>query len=120
MSGFSFGVTVRVELLHANEMRFPAVTVCNMSPVRKSAAVRMAQQKQAAAEQVHARKKKRKRKKRASMSCPKLLSYGFVLLVFISGKFGFDSDDRRVAVSPHFTCTFISTIENHTDSVKLS
>ena len=59
-------MTVRVELLHANEMRFPAVTVCNMSPVRKSAAVRMAQQKQAAAEQVQARKKKRKRKKRAS------------------------------------------------------
>ena len=66
MCDLRFGVTVRVELLHANEMRFPAVTVCNMSPVRKSAAVRMAQQKQAAAEQVQARKKKRKRKKRAS------------------------------------------------------
>ena len=85
MSGFSFGVTVRVELLHANEMRFPAVTVCNMSPVRKSAAVRMAQQKQAAAEQVQARKKKRKRKKRASKSCHKLLSYGFSSSFYVRG-----------------------------------
>ncbi|KAI0229578.1 hypothetical protein LSAT2_019998 [Lamellibrachia satsuma] len=36
-SFFRFNVNVHVELLHVNEMTFPAVTVCNMSPVRKSA-----------------------------------------------------------------------------------
>ena len=41
-------------------------------------------------------------------------------LPFISGKFGFDSDDRHVAVSSHFSCTVMSTITKHTDSVKLS
>ena len=62
---FSFNVNVRVELLHANEMTFPAVTVCNMSPVRKSALAKMLQQKQDAEESEKRRRNKRKRRKRA-------------------------------------------------------
>ncbi|KAI0226439.1 hypothetical protein LSAT2_023023 [Lamellibrachia satsuma] len=66
-SFFSFKVNVRVELLHANEMRFPAVTVCNMSPVRKSAIARITQQKETITEPAKTKKKKRKRKKRATV-----------------------------------------------------
>ena len=37
MHFFRYPVTVNIKLLHESELTFPAVTVCNMNPVRKSA-----------------------------------------------------------------------------------
>jgi hypothetical protein len=34
---FSYKVDVTISLLHVNELTFPAITICNMSPVKKSA-----------------------------------------------------------------------------------
>lgn len=34
---FSYKVDVTIKLLHVNELTFPAITICNMSPVKKSA-----------------------------------------------------------------------------------
>ena len=33
---FAFKVNVAVDILHRNELTFPSVTICNMSPVKKS------------------------------------------------------------------------------------
>lgn len=34
---FSYPVAVTIDLVYNNDMLFPAVTVCNMSPIKKSA-----------------------------------------------------------------------------------
>lgn len=34
---FSYKVDVTISLLHVSELTFPAITICNMSPVKKSA-----------------------------------------------------------------------------------
>jgi hypothetical protein len=34
---FRYPVDVTIRLLHQSELNFPAVTVCNMSPIKKSA-----------------------------------------------------------------------------------
>lgn len=59
-----FPVSVSITLLHENELIFPAVTVCNMSPVRKSAMESSA----AFEEEVEKRKKRKKKKRRRKRS----------------------------------------------------
>ena len=54
----NYNVSVNIALQHEKELIFPAVTVCNMSPVRQSAV------NDAAADV--ARRKRRKRKKRST------------------------------------------------------
>jgi len=34
---FSFPVSVSIAIQHANDLNFPSVTICNMSPLRASA-----------------------------------------------------------------------------------
>jgi len=34
---FSYPVAVSIAIRHANDLHFPAVTICNMSPLRASA-----------------------------------------------------------------------------------
>jgi len=36
---FSYPVAVSIAIKHANDLTFPAVTICNMSPLRASAVV---------------------------------------------------------------------------------
>lgn len=42
---FSHPVDVTITLLHQTELVFPAVTICNMSPVRASSLAKMAENK---------------------------------------------------------------------------
>ena len=57
-----FPVTVSITLLHETELIFPAVTICNMSPVRRSSV-----ENSATFQEVVETVKKRRRRKRRSI-----------------------------------------------------
>ena len=59
---FSYPVAVGIAIRHANDLNFPAITICNMSPLRASAFNESSFMPSDSA--------KRRRKKRASSSAP--------------------------------------------------
>ena len=60
-----YPVTVSITLLHETELVFPAITICNMSPVRKSSM----ENSSAVQDALDRKRRKRRRRKRAAGNC---------------------------------------------------
>jgi len=69
---FSYPISVKLSVDHQQELAFPSVTVCNMSPIKKSS-LKAAQQSTAAAT--------KRRKKRSSMTARSLAQYIHFLIM---------------------------------------